>query len=561
MRDVRVDFVRHHDVNCSIRIALALAALVILQGCILFPSEVGFHSIDYLNEGQREAWRARLAAESVVPPKTTFHPVGHLLATSGKFPIPDVSPSHVRAWLVSHRNMLGIPPHAQLTARDGDRQATLSQATADIATDMSTRTITYEVSYGGFPFTGLPIRVVVDQSMSAIRAVINGFSPPTRGFGDEKPSSEEGAWAAAEQHINDKLEHMGSVLTWFDKDWALFRVPGVKQLHWRLEGIDSQGARRYVFIRASDDSLSYATPARTYFEVPQTHQDDHGNVFWDSETLPEGCISESPGCTGHALAQSRISTVVFPHVVDVWYRLSSPLPGALFQWPFIGLHKGPYDHRLRSIRVIVGHDGSVCSLPCRDNGTYYFPAPKGTLVRHQYGLVGHEYGHALLLDLKLVHPGAASSTTSPPAQFTEAMADFIGIVSNFQIRLEKMGVSSEFSIGDSTAPRVHWELIEGSCPDQARERIGHAFYNAWVKIRTDLPGGSARPKSQEYKRLFRAWWLVIMSTFADLPDFPAIEDFSAALEGNPHHFVQDEAHAYFAVGSELERLGLSAGCR
>lgn len=56
---------------------------------------------------------------------------------------------------------------------------------------------TFEVTVGGVPFVGLPLRIVVDPNECAIRAVINGFSLPTRGFGGLKRSSEELTWAAA----------------------------------------------------------------------------------------------------------------------------------------------------------------------------------------------------------------------------------------------------------------------------------------------------------------------------------------------------------------------------
>lgn len=554
--------------NLSIKMGLVLT-LAILQGCHMLPSRESSESAGYSNKGQRSAWKDRLAAESVMPAKTTFHSHGHLLATSGKFLIPDVSVLQVRAWLVSHNEMLGIPPQAELIARDSDGRFEVN----DPASTVPTRTISYEVIVNGFAFAGLPIRVVVDPNESAIRAVVNGFSPPTHGFGGMKTSPEDRAWAAAERHINGKLQRVASVQTWFDKDWALNRVPGVKELHWRLQGVDAHDALRYVFVRASDDVISYATPAQTFFEVHQTHQNDSGNVLWDSQTLPQGCTSGSTGCSGNALTQSQISRVVFPAVVDAWYRLSSPLPGAPFQWPFTGLHKGPYDNRAQSVRAVVAHDGSACSMPCRFNGTYYFPVD--TLVSNQYGLFGHEYGHGILQEMKLVHPGGALGAVSPPAQFTEAMADVIGIVSNYQIRREKFNVGSRFAIGEIkwthssgnfgdwnyTPPLVDWELKEGSCPSYARERIGRAFYNAWKKVEADLWGSSPRPNDPDHQKLFRAWWIVIMSTFADVPEFPAIDDFYAALEGNPHGFFQYEARVYFALGQELDRLGLSSGCK
>ena len=317
------------------------------------------------------------------------------------------------------------------------------------------RTITYEVTVSGVPFVGLPIRVVVDPNESAIRAVINGFSPPTRGFGDLKPSPEERAWAAAELHINGKLQRVTSVQTWFDEDWALNRVPGVKELHWRLQGVDPHGDLRYVLVRASDDKISYATPAQTFFAVSQTHRDDANNVLWDSQTLPLGCTPGSAGCSGAALSESKNSRDVLPAVVDLWYRLSSPFPGAFFQWPFAGLHKAPFDNRLQSIRAVIAHNGSECSVPCRSFGTYYFPT--GSLLPDKFGLFGHEYGHVLLKEMKLIHQGTAQGDFSPSAQFTEAMADFIGIASNYQLRRERFGVGSRFAIGE-----IEWRQVSGA---------------------------------------------------------------------------------------------------
>jgi hypothetical protein len=270
------------------------------------------------------------------------------------------------------------------------------------------------------------------------------------------------------------------------------------------------------------------------------------------------------------LTESQISRDVLPAVVDLWHRLSSPSPGAFFQWPFAGLHKGPFDNRLQSIRAVIAHNKSTCSGPCRSNGTYYFPV--ATLLPNKFDLFGHEYGHVLLQEMKLIHPGTAGGTFSPPAQFTEAMADVIGIVSNYQLRRERFGVESRFAIGEIewrqvsrdwryTPAPVDWELKEGSCPSRARERIGRAFYNAWRQVEADLWGSSPRPLDPDHQKLFRAWWLVILSTFADVPEFPAIDDFYAALVGNSQGFFQFEARVYFALGLQLEQLGLASGCR
>jgi hypothetical protein len=46
-----------------------------------------------------------------------------------------------------------------------------------------------------------------------------------------------------------------------------------------------------------------------------------------------------------------------------------------------------------------------------------------------------------------------------------------------------------------------------------------------------------------------------------LPDFPAIEDFHAALVGSSQGFFQYEARVKFALGLQLENLGLDTGCR
>jgi hypothetical protein len=549
-----------------IRIGLVLGILTILQGCHMQPAKVSPERVDYSTKGQRAAWKDKLEAESVLPAKTAFHPFGHLVAASGKFLIPSASALHVREWLIAHGDMLGIPSQAELISREDDMRPNVSKATIDVPT----RTITYEVTVSGVPFVGLPIRVVVDPNESAIRAVINGFSPPTRGFGDLKPSPEERAWAAAELHINGNLQRVTSVQTWFDEDWALNRVPGVKELHWRLQGVDPHGDLRYVLVRASDDKISYATPAQTFFAVPQTHRDDANNVLWDSQALPQGCTPGSAGCSGAALSESKISRDVLPAVVDLWYRLSSPSPGAFFQWPFAGLHKAPFDNRQQSIRAVIAHDKSTCSVPCRSFGVYYFPA--GAFLPDKFGLFGHEYGHALLQEMKLIHPGTVQADVSPPAQFTEAMADFIGIVSNYQLRRERFGVSSRFAIGEIewrqvngawqyTPPQVDWELKVGSCPSFARDRIGRAFYNAWTKVESDLWGSSPRPNDPDHQKLFRAWWLVILSIFSELPDFPAIEDFHAALVGNSQGFFQYEARVKFALGLQLENLGLDTGCR
>lgn len=544
-----------------------LAALVSQSGCHLLPTDEGTPRADvYSTRSERDAWKSRLAGESVQPVKATFHAFGHLLAVSGRFPLPETSPARVRAWLDSHAAMLGIPPQAELAVHDGD------QGGHTAGEEGLPRTLVFVVHVKGIPFAGLPIRVVVDPVERAIRVVANGFGPATRGFGDVVLSPEDRAWAAAESHVHGNLQRVTASQTWFDPSWALQRAPGVKQLHWRLEGIDPHGVVRQFFVRSSDRHVSYATPDKTFFGVHQTHKDDANRVLWDSQTLPQGCTAGSSGCTGDALAQSEISRVVMPSVVDLWYRLSSPVPTSAFQWPFTGLHKGPFDNRNRPIQAIVAHNGSVCSLPCLNNGTYYFPS--GWLVVDQYGLFGHEYGHRLMQEMKLVHPGTGSGQFSPPAFFTEAMADLIGIVSNYQLRREKYRIGSRFAIGEPiwthtpgnfgdwnyTPPPVDWEQKTGSCPAGARERIGRAFYNAWKKVEGDL-WGSPRTNDPDYQKLFRAWWIVIMSTFADAPEFPAIDDFYAALEGNQRSYFLLEARIYLALLAELEALGLSSGCR
>jgi hypothetical protein len=225
---------------------------------------------------------------------------------------------------------------------------------------------------------------------------------------------------------------------------------------------------------------------------------------------------------------------------------------------------------MQDIRAVIAHNGTTCSIPCRSFGTYFFPT--GTLVPDKFGLFGHEYGHVLLQEMKLIDPGTSPGHVTAPAQFTEAMADVIGIVSNYQLRHERFGGGSRFAIGEIiwkqvsgdwqyTPAPVDWELKEGSCPSYARERIGRAFYNAWTQVETDLFGSSPRRNDPDHEKLFRAWWLVILSTFADLPDFPAVDDFYAGLFVNSHGFFLFEARVYFALGLQFEKLGLANGCR
>ncbi len=54
-----------------------------------------------------------------------------------------------------------------------------------------------------------------------------------------------------------------------------------------------------------------------------------------------------------------------------------------------------------------------------------------------------------------------------------------------------------------------------------------------------------------------------MTTFADVPDFPTIEDFYAFLSGqggnvNAHGFFQFEFRVWIALIQHLEQLGLNA---
>jgi hypothetical protein len=354
------------------------------------------------------------------------------------------------------------------------------------------------------------------------------------GFKEVVASPEERAWQVAEKEVGSALTRESSVQTWFDLSWALDRVPSANELHWRLQGVDRYGVTRHVFVKSATNQVVFATPAQTSFSVPQTHKNDANNVLWDSQT--GGCTSGSAGCSGRALEDSMLSRDVLPRTVDIWYRLSSG-GTAPFVWPF----NVQIDNRGQAITAIVAHNGSQCSIPCRINSTYYFPLDTDTVELDPSSssfalrppttvtpeLFGHEYGHGLLGRLKVMHPGLADAGKKQPATFTEAMADFIGMVTEDVFFNEKFQCcGTDFQILNTRWSRdgqrfvdyapVSWPLRVGNCTGRGRDRLGRAFWNAWTE---DAYFYRDRPQSVR-NQTFRAWWIDIMRSFALVGDFP-----------------------------------------
>jgi hypothetical protein len=437
--------------------------------------------------------------------------MGHLTGLAGSFPLPSRKASDVAHWFQAHADILGLMAGAKLSlgnkepfyefdpivirrAREAAEAPPSKEPVShfDSEVDRHVGTIySFAVVHEGYPFAGMKLSGIVSNDQPILRGVYNGFSPAIGGFKEVVVSPE--AWGVAEQHIGTPLTRLASVLTWFDVSWALNRVPSTKELHWRLDGLDATGNLLYVFVRSADHRVVYATPNTTSFgfEVHQTHMNDASDVLWDSTNLPNGCTPGTPGCVEPALSESKKSRDILPRTVDLWYRLSSPAPPP-FVWPFSGQHKAPLDNRGSQIWAVVAHNGSHCSLPCRVKlqNTYYFPQdpetfPPDTVAADYFG---HEYGHMILEELKVVHSETVPGQISPSATFTEAMCDFIGIVTEDVINSELYGTGPDFQIGRTRwtsdgrlidyAP-VSWPLREGDCNGKGRERIGRAFYNSW----------------------------------------------------------------------------------
>jgi hypothetical protein len=90
--------------------------------------------------------------------------------------------------------------------------------------------------------------------------------------------------------------------------------------------------------------------------------------------------------------------------------------------------------------------------------------------------------------------------------------------------------------------------------------MGRAMYNTWTRVEQDLWGSSPRAAHPDHRKLFRAWWIMIISTLADTPDFPTIQDFYSALMAQTRGYFQYEARMYYRLVAEMEALGLTQGC-
>lgn len=547
------------------RITAALLLVLLLGACAQDPPRLG-------PDPASAEWAKRLESESERPPLVTFGRTGKVSAVAGAFHLDDRSAGAVSRWLLARREMFGL---------GGDDSLRLAGTSArdEAPTESSVRYV-FDVVHQGHAHSGMQLVTTVLGNRSTLVSVLNTFAGAKRAGLPLKLSSEESAWQAAEARFGAALVRTEAVQVWFDPSWALRRVPGTQELHWRLLGRDAGGAPQYAFIRASDNHPSYATPPVTRFAVRQTHKDHPaGNVLWDSQTLPNGCVAGSPGCSGKALSESLLSRDIFPKVVDLWYRMSTPGGPGPFVWPFSGLNRAPLDNAGgRPFSVVVANPPkaglNVADLPTRDGSSATYNFPEGTVTR---GFVGHEYGHALLAQLKQLHPGnTGTDPFSPAAAFTEAMADFIGIVSDHLItgaipRPPSVAHwQTDFSIGDFKydvngsviePPLVAWDIRAGDCVGAGRARLGRAFINAWGM---DVQFFGDRPRAVG-EATYRAWWIDIMRSFALLPDFsfPTIKDFYDATVSRTFTYdtPTERVPALFLKG-EMEKLGLDVeGCR
>ena len=551
----------------------------------------------YSSEDERSALVRELEADSERRPLVSFSATGHVRGLAGAFPLPGATPDAVAQWLGQRRRMLGLTQDDTLVFAERDassppvtaepydvaavarRGATPGEKDAELYG--SPATYTFDVAYEGYPHSGMQLTTLPLGGSATLAGVLNTFSPTFKARIRTKLSPERAAWAAAEAAFGTPLEHQEAVQVWFDVSWALHRVSGTQELHWRLSGRDPSGASQYAFVRASDNRVTYHTPLVTSFSVHQTHMDSASNVLWDSQTLPNGCASGNPGCSGAALAESQRSRDLVPKVVDLWYRITQG-GTAPYVWPFSGPNESPFDNLGgRAIRVVVADPRraglNVADYPTHDGLTSTYTFPEGTVTR---GYIGHEYGHALLGALKQIHPGGWAAAVGgqpavPAASFTEAMADFIGVVTEHLLTGAIPAPPSaahwmtDFSIGDFVydanggvidSPPVAWDIREGNCTGKARQRLGRAFIEAWG---WDVQWYGNRPQAVG-EATYRAWWIDIMRSFALLPafSFPTIKDFYDATMSRMWSYVDSKPTTVaFFLSREMEKLGLDVeGC-
>lgn len=557
----------------------ALALTSALVSCARFPMAPQV-------DPSQSALIKSLESESELPALVKFGRAGTVSALAGAFPLEEASADAVSRWLLARREIFGIGTgHTLRLSRGPDEAARTVARSADRAEPSDPAsftklqsTLVFDVMYRGFPHSGMQIVATLAGGRPLLIGVLNTFQPAANRERPVKFSSEESAWRVAEAQFGAAMTRIEASQVWFDPSWALQRTPGTLELHWRLVALDAGKAPQYAFVRASDLRVSFATPLVTRFAVHQTHKDVQGNVLWDSQTLSNGCTAGSAGCSGTALSESLVSRDVFPRVVDLWYTLTTPGGVGPFVWPFSGPRRAPFDNQGgAAFSVIVANPPkfgmNVADTPTRDGLSSTYNFPEGTMTS---GFVGHEYGHVLLQQLKFIHPGnTGASPQSPAAAFTEAMADFVGMVTKHRIAGGIPAPPSvghwmtDFSIGDFKydtrgsvidSPPVAWDMREGDCQGAARARIGRAFINAWGM---DVQMFGSRPASVG-EATYRAWWIDIMRSFALLPDFsfPTSKDFYDATVSRSYSYDSPSERApMLFLKSELEKLGLDAqGC-
>jgi hypothetical protein len=553
----------------------------------------------YSSPHERREWTRQLRRESGEAPKISFHRVGFLTGLSGDFPLSGKKAAAAVKWVRDHRKMLGIPEGVELdVSEEADRYPGIpglqrpggeveASNTKQPLSRPEANVVTYRIHprYREYPYSESIHLVVTD---GALRGLYNACFPADRLPTLVTTLDEEAAWQTAESFLDSSLVRVSAVQLCIDGLWLTQRVPSTPELHWRLEGVDAAGMLRYAVIRSADARIVFATPERTsFYEVHQTHVDDQSYVLWDNLTLPNGCAPAGQGsCSGPAWEESKVSRKIIPEVIDLWYRLSTPGGSAPWVWPFSGSHKSPLDNRSNGFKVVVGHNGSFCNEPCRFANVYYLP-PGTTSPAH----FGHEYGHAFLNELKMMHPGGHIGVLPPAASFTEALCDLAGIISEKVLTSEYFAVnrpvgwsrSSEFEIGqwqwrkDTNGnwvvlgpPRVAWDARDGqNYPrdsfgnlythdpldriEPVRERIGRALYCAWEWI---VGFYGDRPQVVRDSN-YHAWWTDIFRSFTLLPDLPDMHDFYAATVSRTSAgaYVLKEAVISYRLCLELENHG------
>ncbi len=514
------------------------------RSCAVMSSDVqAYDATDkYSTLEQREVWVRQLSEESSTPPITYFHPLGHLIGLSGSFAIAAQSADAAREWLLRHAAMLGIGPRERLVfiaSRPFYEVREVNEGEfEDILVATSHR---FAVQLGEGTFVQRDILAIVRNDSAILRGIFNGHIPAVAGYGPYVTLSESSAQAAAEASAGASLTVLEARQGWFDPTWAQTELPGTKDMHWLLKAETPDGRQQVFAIRNIDASVTLATSGlEAAFSLPQYHrgylqfyspQRPDSRLYWTNiNPGPQSvCLLPSADCTNPALNDSFASRGSWPEIVDIWHERSQPggSPPLQWKWPWSGTHKSPFDNRNRTINSVLAHTGSDCSpfpTPCSTSTTYWFGP--GDI---NDGVVGHEYGHRIVAELKSTQGGATAA-----GKLTEAMCDLFGVLSE-DYRLQRAYPCTGTGCQPQHTPRtdfrfeapssnlvVDWQAFGGNCSVGMRAALGRAFhasYSATANFTIPLTRDAA----------FNAWQVSILRAYEMAPDaFPVASDLHAA---------------------------------